>query len=139
MYEALHQKVENDIHCIQLERDLWGVYLKTKETRSLLIIERFVVRNISVQVYDTNPYSTGDTGPNDKVLKYTICGLPLSVDDSAVSDMFRDFNVNIKSAIKYKNIRDPITHRMTNVLNCKRFLYIDFLPQGKSLPRIATF
>ena len=56
MYEAIHQKVENDIHCIQLERDLWRVYLKTKETRSLLVVEGFVVRNISVQVYDTNPY-----------------------------------------------------------------------------------
>ena len=138
MYEAIHQKVENDIHCIQLERDLWRVYLKIKETRSLLVLEGFVVRNISVQVYDTNTYSTGATGPNDKVLKITICGLPLSVDDSAVSDMLRDFNVNIKSAIKYENIRDPITHRMTNVLNGNRFLYIDPLPQGKSLPRIAT-
>ena len=65
--------------------------------------------------------------------------IALSVDDSAVSDMLRDFNVNMKSAIKYENIRDPITHHMTNVLNCNRFLYIDPLPQGKSLPSIATF
>lgn len=30
MYESLHLKVGDDIHCIQLERDLWRVYLKTK-------------------------------------------------------------------------------------------------------------
>ena len=39
MYEALHQKVENNIHCIQLERALWRVYLRTKETRSLLVFK----------------------------------------------------------------------------------------------------
>ena len=58
MYEAQHQKVENDIHCIQLERDIWRIYLKTKESRSLLVVKGFVVRNIYVQVYDTNPYYT---------------------------------------------------------------------------------
>lgn len=64
-------------------------------------------RNISVQVYDSKPYSTGATGPGDKVLKVTICGLSraLSVDDSAVFEMLDKFEVNRKSEIKYENIR----------------------------------
>lgn len=95
-------------------------------------------RNISVQVYDSNPYSTGTTGPGDKVLKVTICGLPLSVDDSAVFEMLDKFEINRKSEMKYENIRHPITHRMTNVLNGYRFLYIAPLLNGKSLPRNAV-
>ena len=47
MYESLHLKVGDNIHCIQLERDLWRVYLKTRESRSLLVVEGFVFRNIS--------------------------------------------------------------------------------------------
>lgn len=141
MYESLHLKVGDDIHWIQLERDLWRVYLKTKEARSLLVVEGFELRNISVQVYYSNPYSTGASGPDDKVMKITICGLPLSVDDSAVLEMLCKFDINIeniKSAIKYENIRHPITHRMTNVLNGNRFLYIVPLLSGKSLSHNAV-
>lgn len=47
MYESLHLKVGDNIHCIQLERDLWKVYLKTRESRLLLVVEGFVFRNIS--------------------------------------------------------------------------------------------
>lgn len=39
MYESLHLKVGDNIHCIQLERDLWRVFLKTRESRSLLVVE----------------------------------------------------------------------------------------------------
>lgn len=112
--------------------------MKTRESRSLLVVEGFVFRNISVQVYDSNPYSIGDTGPGIKVIKVTICGLPLSVDDSAVFEMLDKFEINRKSEMKYENIRHPITHRMTNVLNGYRFLYIAPLLNGKSLPRNAV-
>lgn len=94
-----------------------------------------------MQVYYSNPYSTGASGPDDKVMKITICGLPLSVDDSAVLEMLCKFDINIeniKSAIKYENIRHPITHRMTNVLNGNRFLYIVPLLSGKSLSHNAV-
>ena len=138
MYEAVHKIVGDDILCIQLERDLWRVYLKSNESRSVLLVQGIEIRNITVQVYDSNPYSTGAANAREKVLKVTICGLPLSVDDSAVLEMLQSFDVTIKSSLKYENIRNPDTHRMTNVLNGNRFLYISPLPENKSLPRNAT-
>lgn len=138
MYESLHKKVGDDILCIQLERDLWRVYLKSNDSRSVLLVQGFEIRNITAQVYDSNPYSTGAKSPREKVLKVTICGLPLSVDDSAVFEMLHSFDVTIKSSLKYENIRHPDTHRMTNVLNGNRFLYISPLPNNASLPRNTT-
>lgn len=137
LYEAIREKIGDKIYCIQLERDLQRVYLTCMESRSKLQVEGFEVRNITVQVYDSNPYSTGAKNPNDQVLKVTINGLPLSVDDSAVFEMLNNFGVTIKSDLKYENIRHPVTHRMTSVLNGNRFLYIAPL-NNKSLPRNVT-
>lgn len=81
-YESIHKKVGDEVLCIQLERDLWRVYLKSKKSRSVLIVEGFEIRNITAQVYESNPYSTGATSPRDN-----ICGLHLSVDESAVLEM----------------------------------------------------
>ena len=75
-----------------------------------------------MQVYKSNPYSTGAKEPNDEVLKMTIYELPLSEDDSAVLEMLEKYKVSLKSEIKYECIRNPVTHRMTTVLNGKRFV-----------------
>lgn len=80
LYEAIKGKIGDNILCIQLDRDLWRVYLKSMESRSELLLHGFELRNISVQVYNSNSYSTGAKDPNEDVLKIiTICGLPLSV------------------------------------------------------------
>lgn len=137
LYEAVKAKVGDNITCIQLDRDLWRVYLKSTESRSEILMQGFELRHISVQVYNSNPYSTGAKEPNDEVLKMTICGLPLSVDDSAVLEMLEKYKVGLKSEIKYERIRNPVTHRMTTVLNGNRFVYTEPLPPNTSLPRIV--
>ena len=100
-------------------------------------MQGFELRHISVQVCNSNPYSTGAKEPNDEVLKMTICGLPLSVDDSAVLEMLEKYKVGLKSEIKYERIRNPVTHRMTTVLNGNRFVYTEPLPPNTSLPRFV--
>lgn len=135
LYEAIHEKVGDTIHCIQLERDLWRVYLKCMGSRAALLQEGFEIRNITAQVYDSNPYSTETKNPKDNVLKITISGLPLSVDDSAVLEMLHGLEVEMKSELKYENIRHPVTHKMTSVLNGNRFLYIAPLANDRTLPR----
>ena len=135
-YESIQQQVGDRIHCIQLERGLWHVYLKDNDSRSQLILNGFEIRNITAQVYDSNPYSTGAASPNDAVLKVTISGLPLSVDESAVMELLGKYDVTTKSELEYKKIRHPVTHCMTSVLNGNRFfLYISALTDNKSLPR----
>lgn len=88
----------------------------------MLIVEGFEIRNITAQVYESNPYSTGATSPHNNALKVTFCGLSLSVDDSAVLKMLHFFDVTIKSDLKNENNRQSTTHRKTSVLNRNRFI-----------------
>lgn len=78
------KKVGDEVLCIQLERDLWRICLKSKKSISLFIVDGFEIRTITAQVYKSSPLSIGATGLRDDVLKVNICGLPLSVDDSRV-------------------------------------------------------
>ena len=41
----------------------------------------------------------------------------------------------LTSPIRYENIRNTITRKMTSILNGNRFVYAKPLPNGKSLPR----
>ena len=90
-------------------------------------MQGFELRHISVQVYNSNPYSTGAKEPNDEVLKMTICGLPLSVDNSPVLEMLEKYKVGLKSGIKYERILNPVTHRMTTVLNGNYYFILNFI------------
>lgn len=62
--------------------------------------------------------------------------LPLSVDDSDVSELLNNLGCVAKRKILYEKIRHPVSNKMTSVLNGNRFLYIEPLPIGKSLPRV---
>ena len=47
------------------------------------------VHNTNVKVYDTNPYSAGSSNPFENVLKITVKGVSLSVDDNEVMKMLK--------------------------------------------------
>ena len=49
--------------------------------------------------------------------------------------MLDKLNVKLTSKIMYEKRLDPETKRMTSVLNGTRFLVIEPLPDGKSLPK----
>ena len=132
------KQIGDELHCLQLDRNLWRLYLKSKDARTKLLSEGLNLNSITVSLYDTNPYSAGITHPAQKTLKVRICGLPLSVDDSAVTELLDELNVKPTSKILYEKIRHPETNRMTSVLNGTRFFYTDPLEEGKYLPRINT-
>ena len=73
------KQIGDGLHCLQLERNLWRLYLKSKEARNKLLTEGLNLSSITVSLYDTNPYSAGITHPTQKTLKVRVCGLPLSV------------------------------------------------------------
>ena len=111
-----------DIKYIQLDRNLWRIYVCSQASRSTLGTEGFELRERNIQVYDDNPFTPGIGNPNENVLKVTVKGVPLSVEDSEVINMLEQFNVTLCSDIKYeKKIRDPTTHRMTEILDGNRF------------------
>lgn len=68
------------------------------------------------QVNESNPYSTCVPGQRNNILKVTICGLLLPVNDSVVLEMLHSFDITIGSDLKYENIRHSTTHRITSVL-----------------------
>ena len=133
--EAVTECVGDTVRCIQLDRDLWRIYLTTKGSRDLILVEGFDFNSQHVSVYDSNPYSVGLDSPDDKTLKVTICGLPISVDDSAVHSMLTKLGARRKSDIKFEKIRNSKNGKMTNVLNGNRFVYIEDIQNP--LPRFS--
>ena len=137
LLEAVSHRVCADaIKFIQLDRNLWRIYFNDKESRDSVLIEGFDFKSLHIDVYDTNPYSAGLENHNDKALKVTICGVPLSVDDSAILQMLEKLGARPKSELKYEKIRNPSNNKMTKVLNGNRFIYVEPLT-SKALPRFS--
>ena len=100
-------KIVPDIQCIQKDRVVWRVYVKSTEGRSKRLREGFDIRNRHISVYDTNPYSAGLDSPNERVLTITVKGIPMSVDDGEIVNMLEQFYINFTSELKYEDIRTP--------------------------------
>ena len=49
--------------------------------------------------------------------------------------MLESYGVECTSDIKLKKIRNPVTRKMTSILNGNRFIYAKPLPEDKPLPR----
>ena len=129
--------IGDNLHCIQLDRHLWRIYVKTKESRLKLLTEGTDINNMSVRFYDTNPYSSGASSVGQKTLKIRIRSIPLSVGESPVHELLNKLNVKLVSKVMYEIICHPETNRMTSlsVLNGTRFMYIEPLPNGENSPR----
>ena len=115
-------KPVNDIKCIQLDRDLWRIYVQSRESRQILVTEGFELRHKTISVFDTNPYSAGTEKPDEEVVRVTIKGVPLSVDDECITKMLTKLGAKLTSDIKYEKIRNPATRKMTDILNGNRFV-----------------
>jgi hypothetical protein len=94
----------SDISCVQRDRDLWRIYVGSKESRSLLVSNGFTLNNLSVSVFDTNPFSAGTEKLNEEVVRVTVRGVPLSVEDSCVINMLQKLGAELTSDIKYKKM-----------------------------------
>ena len=136
LIDPIKRVIGDDLLCVQLDRNLWRIYLKNTESRLTLLTRGIDINNVSFPFYDTNPYTSGATSASQKTLKIRICGLPLSVADSSVYELLDKLKVKLTSKILYEKIRHPDTKRMTSILNGTRFMYVEPLPEGKYLPRI---
>ena len=121
-----------DIKCIQRDRDLWRIYVDSRESRNLLVAEGFELGNRTISVFDTNPFSAGTEKPDEEVLRVTVKGVPLSVEDSCIVNMLEKLGAKLTSDVKYEKIRNPTTKKMTDILNGNRFVYIQPLDDGSS-------
>ena len=84
---------------MQLDRNLWRIYVKSQDIRDKLHVEGISIQNIYVTLLDTNPYYSENHDPTVKTLKIRLFGLPLSVDESAVVELMDKLGVKRKSKI----------------------------------------
>ena len=120
--------IGDDLLCVQLDRNLWCVYLTNADSRYKLLIQGVEINNTTYEFYDTKSYAPGAKSVNQKILKLRICRLLLSVADSAVCKMLDKLNVKLTKKITNVKIRDPETKRMTSILNDTIFLFTEPLP-----------
>lgn len=77
--ERVIDGIGNSLHCLQLDRNLWYVYVKDQDSSEKLLTKGIAIQNISLTFFDTDPYSSGNHDPTVNTLKVCLCGLPLSV------------------------------------------------------------
>ena len=70
----LMESITKVIHCLQFDRNLWRFYLKDKASREKLLTNGLEINNISISIFETNPYSSGIYNPSQTALKIRICG-----------------------------------------------------------------
>ena len=73
--EAVSSTVGDKIRCIQLDRDLWRIYLMDNDSKQKLLLEGFELNGQTISVFEFNPYSSGASSPSEKVLKVTVSGI----------------------------------------------------------------
>ena len=75
-------KCNDDLKCVQKDRYLWRLNVGWSiDSRYKLLCEGFELRSLSVKAFDINQFSAGKHHPNERVLRVTVKGAPLSVDD----------------------------------------------------------
>lgn len=91
--QSVSKSIGENVKCLQLDIDLWRIYVKTKKCRQKPLRKGLQFKNQAVSVYDFNPFSSGATNLSDPVLKVTLSGVPLSVQDKEIVSMLLNFNV----------------------------------------------
>lgn len=91
--QSVSKSIGENVKCLQLDIDLWRIYVKTKECRQKPLRKGLQFKNQAVSVYDFNPFPSGATNLSDPVLKVTFSGVPLSVQDKEIVSMLLNFNV----------------------------------------------
>ena len=58
--ERVTEVIRDSLHCLQLDRNMWHIYVKSQKIREQLLVKSIPIRNISVTRLDTNSYSSGN-------------------------------------------------------------------------------
>ena len=105
---------------------LWRVYLKDKESRATLLVNKLEIRKQSVSVFSNNPMraklSEGETDEN--VVKVTIKDLPISKGNKGIEQFLISQGIKLKSAIGYAKARNE-QNELTDWLNGDRFVFVE--------------
>lgn len=111
---------------------LWRIYVETQESRIKLISNGMNVRNVTVAVYDKNPFIPGE---RENSLRVFIRNIPLSVHESLIIDELEKLKYKVIGTVTYQRLR--VDRRLTDCLTGDRIVYIE--QPSQPLQRDMTF
>ena len=116
-------------------RGLWRIYPATKDARNTLLIQGICLRDVRVQVCDSNPFSLHDNmGVEKPSTKVWIDNIPISVADTEIEQSLVKLGCELRSGIKHERARDS-DNKLTRFLTGRRFVFITVpsAPLGKTM------
>jgi len=103
----------------QVIKNLWRIYCKTNDARQNLLEEKLSLRNITIDIYDQNPY----TRPAGENTYLAIHDIPLSYDNTVIQRWLETHGFPPVSSIKYQYARDE-QNKLTSYKTGSRFVYV---------------
>jgi len=104
----------------QVIRGLWRIYCQTNHARQKLLDEKMSMRNILVDIYDTNPF----VKPFGESTYLAIHDIPLSYDNNEIKKWLVTHGFPPASDIKYQFARDE-NNKLTSFKTGSRFVYVE--------------
>ena len=112
----------------------WRIYPASDESRTTLLAAGLYLNGQNVRVYSNNSFASMDK--EGKVIPSTrlyIDGIPISFSDDAIKTKIESMGVTLRSKICLEYARNPDTHKLTDWLTGRRFIYINV--PSKTLPK----
>ena len=104
-------------------RGLWRIYPATKAARQTLLVQGIKVRNVVLQVANTNPFILrNDTGEEKPSTKVWVDDIPISVADSEIELFLLKAGCELRSQIKAERARNA-DGKLTRFLTGRRFVF----------------
>ena len=112
---------DRNVDGAQLIRGVWKLYTKSLNSRMQLLSHGLVIKGISIDLHDDNPYVRQKD--DQSVERIIIKDLPIEIDKSKIEEHFKVIDgLELKSQVRYSKIKDS-DGQWTNFKNGDRFVY----------------
>ncbi len=138
VYEAVVDTVGNGMtDGIQRQGALWRIYPRTVMAKTELQTRGITVNEKNIRLFSDNPFATNASSPDDKRVKVTIHGYPMSGDNGPILTFCEKHNVVPCSPIKDGMLRTRRGH-LTDCKDGSKFFYVEAASvKDNQLPRDA--
>ena len=126
----------DDLFGCQRVGSLWRVYAKNDTAKSKLLTETVRDGDHDVPVYRENPFRTGATSPEEKLIRITVKELGVSTQDTTRLEQYLlKEGVTIAKKIDFAKVRDPLTGQLSSWFTGDRVVFAKDMKHP--LPRFA--
>lgn len=129
LYIALTRSIDRHyVTGIQRIGSLWRIYVNSHDARVRLIANGLVIRDTTIPVYDTNPFTKAR---NEHLTRVLIKDIPLSVGDELIKSTLEKMKCEVRGEIIRQKLR--VNGELIDCLNGDRVCFID--PPSQPLQR----